>query len=159
MEASQVIDDRADSFLQVGDVAWYIAQRHSHVSVDDVTHDRWRQLMALLREFDTLVDDTSITNDEAMQRLRHFSEFDERYPALSPKILGSETSEALLYRTEKLLKLGQFIARAETPERFVKLRVNEGIQTANFYMIVQRIMLKINQTLLKDFCQQYAHWA
>ncbi len=131
MEMSQPIDDRAESFLQVGDVAWYIAEKHSHVSVDDVTHERWRQLMALLREFDTLVDDTSITNDKALQRLRDFTEFKERYPALSPDSLGSERSEALLWRTRRLLKLGQFIAQAETPERFVKLRINEGVQTAN----------------------------
>lgn len=131
MEMPNPIDDRAESFLQVGDVAWYIAEKHSQVSVDEVTHARWRQLMALLREFDTLVDDTPITDDTALERLRDFSEFKERYPALSPDALGQERSDALLQRTKKLLKLGHFVARAETSDRFVKLRINEGRQTAN----------------------------
>ena len=131
MEATHPIDDRAESFLQVGDVAWHIAEKHSNVSVDDVTHQRWRQLMGLLREFDTLVDDTPITDADALNRLRDFSEFESRYPALSPAELGPELFEALLQRTQRLLKLGHFVAQSETPDRFVKLRLNEGIQTAN----------------------------
>lgn len=131
MENRQPLDDRADSFLQVGDVAYHVAETHAGVLVDETTHERWRQLMALLREFDTLVDDTAISQEEALARLHDFTEFEARYQALRPEELGGETFGRLYRRTERVLKLGHFVAAADTPERFVALRVNEGRQTAN----------------------------
>ena len=131
MEQTHAIDDRADSFLQVGDVAKKVAECHSNVDVDELTHERWRQLMGLLREVDTLVDDTSATKEQVMVMLNDFTPFSERYPALTPESLGENTHEKLLVRTQHLLTLGEFVAHATSVERFVKLRVNEGRQTAN----------------------------
>ena len=131
MEHMPIIDDRAESFLQVGDVARKVAERHSNVDVDAVTHERWRQLMGLLREVDTLVDDTDTTKEQAVTMLDDFALFADRYPALTPALLGEDTHEKLLARTRQLLKIGEFVASATSVDRFVKLRINEGRQTAN----------------------------
>ena len=123
-------DDRSPSFLQIGDVAEHIARLHSGVKVDAVTHERWRQLMALLRDFDTWVDDANIPIDRAMQRLVDFTDLDGVYPALAPDAMDGNTREALLRRTRRTLLLGRMVSQAETPYRLVRLRVNEGRQTA-----------------------------
>lgn len=125
-----VWDDRAPSFRQVGDVAERVARLHSGVVIDEVTHERWRQLMSLLRDFDTWVDDAKVPIDAAVQRLRDFGDFAALYPALTPEGLGPEAFQALIGRTHRILRLGQWVAAAETPYRFACLRVHEGRQTA-----------------------------
>ena len=131
MEQIRAVDDRADSFLQVGDVAKRVAESHSNISIDGVTHERWRQLMGLLREVDTLVDDTSTTKEQVLLMLSDFTPFSDRYPALAPEVLGENIHKKLLGRTQHLLRLGEFVANATSVERFVKLRISEGRQTAN----------------------------
>ena len=126
------LDDRAESFLQVGTVAKKVAESHCGVTVDETTHQRWQQLMGLLREVDTLADDTSTTDDEVLGRLEDFSEFEDRYPALTMDALGSETRDDLMVRTERLLKLGAQVTQAVSMERFIALRIVEGRGTAGF---------------------------
>lgn len=126
-----IFDDRAESFLQVGEVAAHVAERHAGVTLDTATHERWRQLMALLREVDTLADDDKMPADELMVALRDFSIFGERYPALSPDTIGAEKHAALLGRTQRLLHLSELVSRESSVKRFTALRVAEGRETAN----------------------------
>lgn len=123
-------DDRAESFLQVGDVVCEVATRHCHIDVDDVTHERWRQLMALLREVDTLHDDRGVEADDIIAQLESFDEFADRYPDLTAEKLGGQTHQKLLRRTRQLLKIGAHVASTKSVQRFVALRVNEGRHTA-----------------------------
>lgn len=125
-------DDRAETFLQIGDVARMIAERHCDLTVDDVTHERWRELLGLLREVDTLADDTTIAPGQVIEKLDEFTFFAERYPALTPESLDAPVRAAMLQRVERILKLGQHIGRAETMQRFVALRTKEGRETAAF---------------------------
>lgn len=125
-----VWDDRSPSFRIVGDISESVARLHSGVSIDSTTHERWRQLMSLLRDFDTWVDDSGVTVDEAIERLESFDDLEEIYPALAPGEMEQEARDLLLQRTRKILRLGQFASRAETPYRFTCLRVEEGRQSA-----------------------------
>lgn len=131
-EFQHAIDDRAETFLQIGDVARTIAERHCDVEVDILTHVRWREVMGLLREVDTLADESSDTHEEVMEKLIDFSIFTDRYPALSPGNIDEETRQAMLNRTRRILKLGTFISEADTPRRYISLRVKEGIETAGY---------------------------
>lgn len=125
-----VFDDRAESFFRVGEVAARIARVHAGVEVDDETHERWRQLMALLREVDTLADDEGVGREDIMSALQEFSLFAPYYPALSPQN-DDDSHGRLLARTEKIFRLGDLIAREQSPTRFTALRIAEGRETAN----------------------------
>lgn len=129
--SEQLYDDRAESFLHVGDVAYQIATKYCRVEVDEVTHRRWRELLGLLREVDTMHDDLGMTAPEVIEQLGTFDEFAERYPELAPDRIGEETHQRLIGRTQQLLKIGRYISTADSVNRFVALRVNEGRHTAN----------------------------
>lgn len=124
-------DDRAESFLQVGSIAAKIATFHSGVVLDEQTTQRWQELMGLLREVDTLVDDTSISNVDMVSELRNFNVFANRYPQLTPEQLGQDVQTDLLTRVDRILKLGSEVATTTNVAHFIGLRIVEGRETAN----------------------------
>ena len=126
-------DDRAPSFLQLGDVARSIAEDHAHIEIDDTTYQRWGQLMGLLREFDTMIDDRGISHDDALGRLRDFSEFRALYPALAPDVLSPAGQQRLLRRAGIIMHRGEQLARETSVDRFIALRVSEGWHTAGLF--------------------------
>lgn len=125
------LDDRADAYAKSGDMLAAIARRHYHITVDDLTQARWRQVMGLMREVDTWADDTDATPDDVIDGLGSFDLFRERYPDLTPEALGDEAHEAVLRRTVRVLKLGERVAQATTPQRYVALRTVEGTEAVN----------------------------
>lgn len=127
---TETYDDRAESFFRVGDVTYEVATKHCGLRVDELTHERWRQLLGLLREVDTMHDDLDIPADEVLSRLESFEDFSERYPDLTPDQLGPAHGK-LLSRTRQLLKLGAYVSSVDSVDRFVALRVNEARHTAN----------------------------
>lgn len=128
-----VWDDRAPAYLKSGDLAAAIATQHHGLDVDVVTHERWRQLMGLMREVDTWADETSATTDEIRAGLADFTDFQELYPALAPDALEPREQAALLDRTAKILRLGGYAMRATSVERFVALRVAEARESVNLF--------------------------
>ena len=64
-------DDRSDSFRMIGDIIATIAHNHG-IDVDAQTNERWRDVLSLLREFDTLADDSGISHHDALQELASF---------------------------------------------------------------------------------------
>lgn len=126
------LDDRAESFMQVGTVARVIAEKHCEVLVDRTTHVRWQHTIGLLREVDTLADDTNIESEEVLERLEDFSEFAERYPSLTLDKLGSEVRNGMVNRTERVLRLGKHVAEATCMDRLIALRIAEGRLVAGY---------------------------
>lgn len=123
-------DDRCDSFFQIGDLTKQIAEVHCDVRIDDTTHQRWRELLGLLREFDTIVDDTDISHADALRHLESFDEFREHYPTLSPEQLPHQNHSRLLGRVATILSIGQQLSVTTDIDRFVELRILEGQQSA-----------------------------
>lgn len=145
------IDDRAESFLQIGTVAKKIAEAHCGITVDDTTHRRWSQLMGLLREVDTLADDSEVSHDEVLGRLDDFSEFRDRYGDLDRATLGEDARTQLLARTERILRLGTYIARATTMQRFTALRIVEARETALFLADAATEVVREQTAFSRDF--------
>lgn len=75
-------DDRSDSFRMIGDIIATIAHNHG-IDVDAQTNERWRDVLSLLREFDTLADDSGISHHDALQELASFDRFAEHYGTLA----------------------------------------------------------------------------
>lgn len=128
-----VWDDRAPAYLKSGDLAVAIARQHHGIDIDATTHQRWRQLMGLMREIDTWVDDTDVSSQEVYEGLRGFDDFKELYPELAPDSLGLDAQHALLQRTAKILQLGTYIAQTDSVERFVALRIAEARESVNLF--------------------------
>jgi hypothetical protein len=128
-----VWDDRAPAYLKSGDLAVAMATEHYGLDIDPTTHQRWRQLMGLMREVDTWADDTGATPEEVQEGLRGFASFKDLYPALAPGEMSPETSASLLRRTAKILRLGHCASVAASPDRFVALRVAEARESVNLF--------------------------
>ena len=128
-----VWDDRAPAYLKSGDLAVAIARQHHSIDIDTTTHQRWRQLMGLMREIDTWADDTDVSPEEVCAGLEAFDDFKELYPELSPEKLGLDAQHALLQRTAKILQLGTYIAETNSVERFVALRIAEARESVNLF--------------------------
>lgn len=123
-------DDRAPSFRQVGDVAASVAEHHAGVQLDEVTRERWRELMALLREVDTHVDGGEVSHARVMAELRDFGGLRDYYPALAPEVMTTQQNEAVLARTETILALGRVATTTADVDEFMTARINEADETA-----------------------------
>jgi hypothetical protein len=120
-------------YQQLAELLSSIAGSHYDVDIDEETLLRWRDLMGIMREIDTKADDSGASHDEVLRELADFTVFEERYPNVRPQALGQETFDKLVARTRKILKLGEFVSKATTESRYIKLRAAEGIATAEVF--------------------------
>jgi len=123
-------DDRAKSFLQIGDLTTLIAEKHCGLTVDITTQQRWRELFGLLREFDTLIDDTDIDDEQALLELENFSTYAATYPSLSPLNLPDKNRRKLMLTVDNILQAGHSVSEATSPDSLIINRVEEGRLTA-----------------------------
>lgn len=125
------IDDRAEAYKKSGDMVAALAKAHTNIDVDETTHERWRQVMGLMREVDTWADDTDVSQEEVLLGLADFEMFSSRYPDLTPEALGHETHEKMVARTGRILKLGQRATEATSLSRYIAFRALEARETVN----------------------------
>lgn len=130
---TEPIDDRARAYMKLGDMVTAIARRHTHIDVDETTAARWRQVMGLMREVDTLADDTDASAEDVMRSLEDFSNFKDRYPDLAPDATDEHTQQTMLKRTKRILKLGAWAAETISVKRFVALRILEAREAVNLF--------------------------
>lgn len=124
-------DNTAPYFHQLADLLRAVAESHHHVTVDSTSHERWQQVMGLMREVDTVAD-TSHDHQFVLEELGSFDAFRARYPALSPEN-APEVHAKLLQRAENILTLGRQVAQATDSTAFIRLRVREGMYTAHLF--------------------------
>lgn len=122
-------DDRSDSFRMIGDVISYVAKGRG-VFIDTITRERWRDTLGLLREFDTLVDDTDIDRTTALQELATFDDYSERYPSLALPNLSIDARATMVNRTERILEYGDVLATTHDIDEFIYYRKEEAGETA-----------------------------
>lgn len=122
-------DDRSDSFRMVGDIIATVAENRS-IAVDDTTRKRWGDLLSLLREFDTLVDDSQMPANEALIELALFERFKDNYPSLGPPEVDLETHLKMVRRVALILEHGQYIRQTVDTAEFLHHRREEVDHTA-----------------------------
>lgn len=122
-------DDRSESFRIIGTVAAVVA-RERGVAVDTLTLERWRSLMALLRDFDTFADDMGVSNKTAVAELRSFSLFEDNYPPLTPEALTPRVHTTMANRVELILDHGDHIRRTTDVDTFIHHRREEADHTS-----------------------------
>ena len=126
-------DDNYTYYQQLADLLGSIAHSHSKVDIDEKTLLRWRDLMGIMREIDTEADDSGAKHSEVLSKLENFEIFEDRYPHIAPNVIGQQTFDRLVSRTQKILKLGEFVSKATVSSRYIKLRTAEAINTAEVF--------------------------
>jgi len=132
MSENDSSDGRAKRLQQVGDLIKAVATHHFHVEVDETTHQRMRHIMGLMREVNTSHDSKRRSPDSLIRQLSDGkSELFERYPALSPDEMESESFHALIRRTRTIFNLSNIVMTTRDLSLFLPARKWEGQHTAN----------------------------
>lgn len=126
-----IYDDRAWVYRKSGDLLATIASQHHKLTIDEVTHERWCELMGLMREVDTWLDDTAVSSDEVMQELRDFTQFKALYPELDAAAIGADVHERMVGRVAIVAAAGAQIATTQNIDEFIQLRTLEAFETVN----------------------------
>lgn len=122
-------DDRSDSFRMLGGVIATIAENHG-IEIDETTRVRWSELLGLLREFDTFVDDQQVPEDDALLELFHFGRFKDNYPNLGPPEVAQEVHLKMVRRVALILEHGRHLRYTTDPRDFLHHRSEEVDHTA-----------------------------
>lgn len=122
-------DDRSDSFRMVGEVIAAVAEKHG-LDIDDTTRQRWSDLMGLLREFDTLIDDHQMPACQALQELADFERFKVNYPSLGPPDIDIDTHVKMVRRVAVIIEHGRYISETKDINEFIYHRREEVDHTA-----------------------------
>lgn len=129
-----VYDDRSQSYAMVGDMLATIARCEYGVSVDDLTLQRWRQAAGLMREFDTLADDSRLSTEQAMEIIDDYDVFRDQYPELDHSSLPLDVRQTMVSRVAYILHLGELLSHEEDPLEFRDLRGEEATQTTMLFV-------------------------
>lgn len=127
----------ADRYHQLGDLLKVIAERSCGVAVDDTTHRRWREIMGLMTEVDSYVDERLVrglgSREELVDELTRFDRFRKSYPSLAPEFMTgrawSETSQTAFRVIDAFGELRQ----AATFDEYVQWRREEAEVTADLF--------------------------
>ena len=129
-----VPDDRSEAYKMLADSLKHVAEKCG-VTLDQATYVRWQQAGALMREFDTIVDEGTLGKDvDPMTVLRNFSFFASRYPDLTPKVLGDETFDDAVANVGEIVTLGQEIATTTDVNEYIELRKFEAYYTSKAFI-------------------------
>ncbi|HEX8182814.1 MAG TPA: hypothetical protein VF575_04410 [Candidatus Saccharimonadales bacterium] len=131
--AAAAWDATYPAYYQLADVLKSVAESHCNVHIDNLTLLRWRELMGIMREIDTHVDDTAATPLSTISEIQRFDIFRDRYPNLTPEALQPNVHNNLLSRTNTILRIGHYLTRANSVYRFIRLRGAEAVQTAELF--------------------------
>lgn len=124
------IDDRSLAYSHTGDLLASIAETRG-VQLDDTTRLRWREVMVLLREVDTMADTKPDGHHAALDALKSYETFRTIAPSLSPEHLGSTTHQQMLRRAETIFILSDRHRSAATVDDYIDARVDEAVESTN----------------------------
>lgn len=132
-------NEDADKYRQLADLLRAIAEEHCDTPIDTTTHIRWREAMALMTEVDAYIDDRIVpginTEEDIVAELESFDRFRERYPHITPEVLGEKTWREWEQAARTTVGHFQILATATTYEKYVEHRTNEAIATTRLFSV------------------------
>lgn len=128
-----------------------IAKAHFGLTVDPLTHGRWREAMAVMREIDTHADNDNVDPQQVLDELRDYTIYAEPYPLLSPATLGKPLHEKLIGRVDTILEIGSYAAQNTLLDQYIELRVGEAYETVE----ILGDLASSELTADKTFTQRY----
>lgn len=128
-----------DHYRQIGNMFCVIAEDHCRVPIDETTRLRWQEMMPLIMEVDTYIDERIVpglnTEQDLVDELERFDRFRERYPHLAPEVVGEETWRAMERKAREVVGYFQALAAASTYDEYIAHRSSEGVATAELFAV------------------------
>lgn len=125
----ETLNERLPYASRAVNVLSTIALHAYHIDLDATTQRRWHAAMQAMRVTDSHADQPT---DQA--RLLHLLDFvatfDETFPDLSAEQLGSARYSRLISSAATIVKYGEQLRIAQTPEEYSALRAGEAHETA-----------------------------
>lgn len=128
-----------DHYRQIGNMFCVIAEDYCDVPIDETTRLRWREMMPLIMEVDTYVDERIVpglnTEHDLVDELERFDRFRDRYPNLAPEVLGPKTWGSMESKAREVVGHFQDLAFATTYDEYLDHRCREGTATAELFEV------------------------
>jgi hypothetical protein len=148
-----------DHYRQIGNMFCVIAEDHCRVPIDETTRLRWQEMMPLIMEVDTYIDERIVpglnTEQDLVDELERFDRFRERYPHLAPEVLGQETWRAMEQKAREVVGHFQTLAAASTYDEYVTYRCQEGVATAELFAVCATEGVKLDPAFEKVFMRGF----
>lgn len=132
-------NEHADKYRQLADLLRAIAEQHCDTPIDDTTHFRWRETMALMTEVDAYLDERIVpglnTEADIVAELESFDRFRGRYPHITPEVLGEKKWREWEVAARNTVGHFQLLAFATTYDEYVEHRTNEAVATVRLFSV------------------------
>ena len=100
------------------------------VDLDTTTQQRWQAALRAMRITDSYADQTD-NSERVIQLLDTLASFDETFPDLAAEQLGATRYSLLIRGAATIIKYGEQLRRADSPEDYIAIRANEARATAS----------------------------
>lgn len=144
-----------EHYRQIGRMFCVIAEDHYQVPVDETTRARWPEMMPLIMEVDTYLDEQIVpglkTEQDLVDELERFDRFRVRYPHLAPELLGESTWRAMEQKAREVVGHFQALAGAVTYEDYLAHRCREGAATADLFAVCASDEVRANPAFRTGF--------
>ena len=144
-----------DHYRQIGDMFAVIAESHYGVVIDSVTRARWQEMMPLIGEVDTYVDERIVpglnTEQDLVDELESFHRFRGRYPHLAPDVLGESRWRAMERVARRAVDAFVSLSQVTTYEEYVYFRRSEGEDTAELFAVCASDKVAMSPAFTKGF--------
>ena len=107
-----------------------IAIHGCRVDLDTTTQQRWQAALRAMRITDSYADQTD-NSERVIQLLDTLASFDETFPDLAAEQLGATRYSLLIRGAATIIKYGEQLRRADSPEDYIAIRANEARATAS----------------------------
>lgn len=153
--ATEYWNKDAEKYRQLADLLRAIAEQHCSAPIDDTTHNRWREVMALMTEVDAYIDERLVpginTEDDIVEELESFDRFRGRYPHITPEALGEKTWRQLESAARETVGHFQVLAAVTTYDEYVEYRTKEAIATVSLFNVCATDDVKSNVEFNEKF--------
>lgn len=133
---SEVLDRRSRNLRRDADLIYQAAIDHCGVDMDEVTHERIRDKIGIMRDIDTYHDQPGSSISGSMELLTDpESPYFERYPSLFPDQMEQDSYEEFLRLTRDILLLGKLASAATQLDEFIYYRQFEGQLIGDWFAV------------------------
>lgn len=148
-------NENADKYRQLADLLRAIAEESCGTPIDELTHTRWAEIMALMVEVDSYVDNPRFGDrnleSEVVIELESFDRFRDRYPHIAPEALGEMKWRQLETTARQIIEQSHALQEVSTYEEYVEHRSKEAIATARLFEVTATREVRLNSSFHSRF--------
>lgn len=147
--------DDAEKYRQLADLLRAIAEQYCNTPIDETTRHRWREIVALMMEVDSYIDNRIVpgvsTETKIVEELESFDRFRGRYPHITPEVLGEAVWMRLECTAREIVGHFQLLMEVTSYDEYVQHRTNEAVATAKLFDVCATDVVASNPTFHEKF--------